>query len=211
VPRLLELLALRGNSRPGLRCRSRPSRTSQGWYSSKARAARGRWPPPMPLARMQPPRRLGPDGGAADRTVEQPTDSADAGTPDPSTRTNNTSSGKAVMEIAKKQKLKLREEQRRLALEADGEGNAQTAPPATPTRTRIPQPSPKPSPSSGLGAVLNGAATAAAAPHALARRCSCVNISSLPHVRSSQTCRCRSGRERSRQQRFRIDVSGSCE
>jgi hypothetical protein len=127
----------------------------------------------MPLARMQPPRRVlggDSDAGGAGTPVEQPTDTAEAaGTPDlVSTRSNNTSSGKVVMEIAKKQKLKLREEQRRLALEAEGEGNAFLPP--TPTRTRAPEPSPKPSPSSGLGAVPYAAAStptvapAAAAP-----------------------------------------------
>ena len=82
--------------------------------------------------RSKPPRRLhGANAGAADRSVEQLADTADTGTPElPSTRSNNTSSGKALMEIAKKQKLKLRQEQRRLALEAESEGKA--APPATP-------------------------------------------------------------------------------
>jgi hypothetical protein len=107
-------------------------------------------PSGMPLARMQPPRRL--PGSEATAAVQQPTDTADAGTPDlQATGSNNTSSGKAVMELAKKQKAKLRAEQaeqRRLALEAEGGG-----PPMTPTRSRAPQPSPKPSPSSGkLGA-----------------------------------------------------------
>ena len=106
-----------------------------------------------------------------------------------------------------------------MALETEGEGNA--APTSTPTRARVPQPSPKPSPSSGLGAVLN-----APPPCRRRRRCRChcscfacpcpsllpcqQSFSSLPHVCSSQACRCTSGSERSRQQRFRIYISEKC-